>query len=272
MLIQWEKLYYKLIDSRKILSHISENHHIIPKHAGGNDNQSNLVPLIHYDHTLAHYIRYKWKGEIGDLIAYKMMLGLSINPMRDPFILAKHKEIMLQVMNDPGMILHLSNKAKERFNDPKERQKVSEHRKRYINTLNDPAYAARFIMSPESRRKSLEGRLKFNADNPDLIKYRMHKLHCNTIEKNKSLSTEELQVKYSRGSSNNNPNWQGYCYLIKDDVIHKFNTRTEFANVCDLHACTILEYIRNKKPLKRGEWKDFRIVISKDEDICAIIH
>lgn len=50
-----------------------EKHHIIPKHAGGSDDQTNLVFLIYEDHILAHYIRWIEFKDPKDKIAYSVM-------------------------------------------------------------------------------------------------------------------------------------------------------------------------------------------------------
>jgi hypothetical protein len=52
-----------------------EKHHILPLHAGGTDEPSNLVRLTFSDHLIAHYIRWIVYREPGDRIAYQMMLG-----------------------------------------------------------------------------------------------------------------------------------------------------------------------------------------------------
>ena len=243
-MINWENLYYKLLKERVSISPIAEKHHILPRHAGGTDESFNLVSLLHKDHTLAHYIRYRWKKEFGDSCAYKMMNGNIINPMHDPNVVKYH----ITIMNNPDMILHLSNKAKERFTNPEERLKVSNHRKKYISTLSDPSYAARFLHTEESKQKSKAGLIKYCKNNSEIISAKMKKLHLDIKENNKSKTKEELQIQYSRGTSINNPNWKGYCYLTKDEMIFKFNTVTEFINESDLHACTVRDYIKTGKP------------------------
>ena len=43
-----------------------ENHHIIPRHAGGSNAEWNQVKVSPEDHQLAHELRYQWKEEFGD--------------------------------------------------------------------------------------------------------------------------------------------------------------------------------------------------------------
>jgi hypothetical protein len=78
-MINWEKLYYRLLETRVATS--GEKHHILPKHDGG-AKDSTVVTMSRRDHILSHYIRYRWKNQLGDKLAYKMMLGQLVNPMQ----------------------------------------------------------------------------------------------------------------------------------------------------------------------------------------------
>lgn len=50
-------------------------HHIIPKHAGGSDDPSNLIRLTVPEHAEAHRLLYEQYGRIGDKIAWKLLSG-----------------------------------------------------------------------------------------------------------------------------------------------------------------------------------------------------
>lgn len=50
-------------------------HRVLPGHAGGTYEASNVVRLSYYFHAAAHYIRYLVFKEIGDFKAFSMMLG-----------------------------------------------------------------------------------------------------------------------------------------------------------------------------------------------------
>ena len=50
-------------------------HHIIPKHAGGTDDPTNLIVLHPIDHVIWHLVRYKMTGEVNDLGAAKILMG-----------------------------------------------------------------------------------------------------------------------------------------------------------------------------------------------------
>lgn len=49
---------------------IIETHHIIPKHAGGTDEASNLIKLSLKDHITAHWLRWQVFGDENDKRAY----------------------------------------------------------------------------------------------------------------------------------------------------------------------------------------------------------
>ena len=54
---------------------ILHKHHIVPKHAGGTDNSSNLVELTIEEHAEAHRVLYEQYGRWQDKIAYEMLSG-----------------------------------------------------------------------------------------------------------------------------------------------------------------------------------------------------
>jgi ATP-dependent 26S proteasome regulatory subunit len=53
---------------------IKHKHHIVPKHAGGTDDSSNIIELTIEEHAEAHKILYEKYGRIEDKLAW---LGLS---------------------------------------------------------------------------------------------------------------------------------------------------------------------------------------------------
>jgi len=48
-------------------------HHVVPKHLGGTDDESNLVLLHPYDHAIAHFVRWKIFGTHGDAWAFNRL-------------------------------------------------------------------------------------------------------------------------------------------------------------------------------------------------------
>lgn len=60
-------------------------HHIIPKHAGGDDNQCNITYLSVREHIIAHYLLYRINKHPNDLRAMKM-LGANLAPAQRKII------------------------------------------------------------------------------------------------------------------------------------------------------------------------------------------
>ena len=61
----WIDFYHRLIEVRGFHERPDkyvERHHILPKHRGGNDDESNLVWLTYEDHTFAHWLLWKAFG------------------------------------------------------------------------------------------------------------------------------------------------------------------------------------------------------------------
>jgi|SRR6056300_953696 len=54
----------------------THTHHIIPKHAGGTDDPSNLIELTVEEHAEAHKKLYKKYGRWQDKVAYESLLKL----------------------------------------------------------------------------------------------------------------------------------------------------------------------------------------------------
>jgi hypothetical protein len=146
-MIKWEKLYYRLLEVKN--SNQGEKHHVVPKHDGGLDKDG-LVLLERRYHTLAHYIRYKWKGQNGDKVAYKMMLGQVLNPMHDQGMLKKHREFMQSRERR-----ELARKqALEKWNKPEIRSKFLKNRQIYIDNLESTEKLTQHLNTPEGKVKA----------------------------------------------------------------------------------------------------------------------
>jgi len=50
-------------------------HHIVPRHAGGDDSPENLVLLHPIDHAIAHFVRWKMTGNSKDAWAYNRIIA-----------------------------------------------------------------------------------------------------------------------------------------------------------------------------------------------------
>lgn len=77
----YSSLYYNLchVKSKDITEHISgsniHRHHILPKHSGGLDEESNYAYLTIREHKLAHFLLWKIHKNPNDLRAYHMLGG-----------------------------------------------------------------------------------------------------------------------------------------------------------------------------------------------------
>jgi len=127
-MINWEEIYKTLLIRRgleqKLENIYTERHHIVPRYLGGGNEKENLIRLSLKDHTLAHYVLWRWKGNLQDKVAYLMKGGqtekgniervrlaaeasrkinkkrwLLCNPMKDKEIISKAKQIRLQKYN-----------------------------------------------------------------------------------------------------------------------------------------------------------------------------
>lgn len=78
--MNYEKIYFKFIDQWK-RQHIekdvyTEKHHIIPKHCGGGDEDTNLITLTYRQHVFAHRLLWKAYKRNEDLAAWKLMSSI----------------------------------------------------------------------------------------------------------------------------------------------------------------------------------------------------
>lgn len=80
----YSQIYYRLCESKKQSKehHVPgsglHKHHIIPKHAGGSDEEDNFTYLSVREHIIAHFLLWKIHGNANDLRAMKM-LGVKLS-------------------------------------------------------------------------------------------------------------------------------------------------------------------------------------------------
>lgn len=81
--MNYEKIYFAFIEKYK--NQVFENgvytevHHIIPRHAGGDDSKENLIRLDYRQHTFAHRLLWKIHKRAGDYHAWLMMSGQEVD-------------------------------------------------------------------------------------------------------------------------------------------------------------------------------------------------
>lgn len=81
--MNYEKLYFAFIEKYKNQEFdegtYTEVHHIIPRHAGGDDSKENLIRLDYKQHTFAHHLLWKAYKKSCDYMAWLMMRGQEVD-------------------------------------------------------------------------------------------------------------------------------------------------------------------------------------------------
>jgi hypothetical protein len=125
---------------------VLHRHHIIPRHAGGTDDESNLVYLTVEEHAEAHRLLYEQYGRKQDYLAWKGLAGLI---GKDELL----KEMCSLNSSRPGE----SNTFYGRKHTEESKKKISENRKgKNLGRTNNK-------WSPESRQKISEARKRNSA-------------------------------------------------------------------------------------------------------------
>lgn len=90
--MNYEKLYFAFMEKYKNqefdVGVYTEVHHIIPRHAGGDDSKENLIRLDYRQHCFAHRLLWKAYGKAGDYKAWVLMTNQEVDA-----VLATHKAL-----------------------------------------------------------------------------------------------------------------------------------------------------------------------------------
>ena len=78
---------------------MTHKHHIIPKHAGGTNESTNIIELSISDHAKAHKLLFLQHGRLRDKLAWKMLAGKTDEAEQIRIILAK--EGSQKFLSDP---------------------------------------------------------------------------------------------------------------------------------------------------------------------------
>lgn len=105
---------------------IYHTHHIIPRHAGGTDDPSNLIQVTIEEHAEAHRILYEEHGRWQDLIAWRTLSGQ---------ISTEEARIEAVKRSLTGKVQTPEHVAKRTYKGIK-RKPCSEERKRKISAAN----------------------------------------------------------------------------------------------------------------------------------------
>lgn len=271
-MINWERLYNKLLEER--VSTVGEEHHVIPKHAKGRDSDG-IVILPRRYHILAHYIRWRWKGEIGDKIAYKMMSGQVINPMLDLESRERIMSIIKEYWDNPIHIKKQSEKAVERWLSEDYRSKVKESKTEWMSLSNNRVKCAAPLNTKQARDKAKASILGYyEVVDKELLSSRAKK----AAETTKKLYSEEEISKFKSRPGNKNGmynkgylnsgkssgKWNGIAYFIeKDGKVTEYDNKRQLQSKFGISSLTILKYADSGLIIERGVLKGSKLFTKK---------
>lgn len=109
---------------------IYHNHHIVPKHAGGSDDESNIIRLSVREHAEAHRLLWICHGRLKDKLAWLMLSGRT-----------NEGEVVRRLLVSRGLTgRKLSSEHRANISRAtKGRKKSPEHEARLIETLQRTA-------------------------------------------------------------------------------------------------------------------------------------
>nr|DAH57117.1 MAG TPA: HNH endonuclease [Caudoviricetes sp.] len=124
--MNYEKLYFAFIEKYKNQVFedgvYTEVHHIIPRHAGGDDSKENLIRLDYKQHTFAHHLLWKIYKRVGDYHAWLMMSGqeadnklANLRALGQANVESGHLDRIRPLANNEKQRSHASRMAKARI-------------------------------------------------------------------------------------------------------------------------------------------------------------
>jgi hypothetical protein len=176
----YTKCYYNICERGKQAKNLYgkysglHEHHIVPKHSGGTDEDSNLTYLTPREHTIAHYLLWKIHQNVNDLRSMKMLgVKLSVEKRRLIGIWCKENKIGIHgYTKDVQKANALSGFQSQKDSDSKDtfyfwsteegrKKRASMGGKASIVSGNNIEFA--YWMSPEGRKKraSMGGKANF---------------------------------------------------------------------------------------------------------------
>jgi len=90
----------------------THRHHIIPRHAGGTDNEENIVELTIPQHAETHRLLYEQHGRIGDKLAWLCLSGRSTDPEAEAIRIQLATKGFQTFLNSPESELWRKNISK----------------------------------------------------------------------------------------------------------------------------------------------------------------
>lgn len=121
---------------------MKHKHHIVPRHAGGTNDPSNLIELSVEEHAEAHKILWEKYNRYQDYYAWQGLSGL-----------IGKENIIKGIMNQPEMKEHLSKKSKEFWNNLSEADKeIKRNQFLEVRKLTTGSKGKTWILSEESKK------------------------------------------------------------------------------------------------------------------------
>jgi hypothetical protein len=250
--MNWTIIYKNLIDNAilekrtKSTEIYYENHHIVPKHMGGDNSKDNLVLLTFREHVLAHYLLWRIHGCEGDKLMY------SLRNLQTEEAQRLRVKLAVEANRNGGKGFRLWDGDKNPMKDPKKVQKMIETKKEKYNG---------HVISSEAMENWYSGvsnHLKEMAKDPEIQEKR-----SNTIKQiNATLTPEEFALKYNNaGENNGNFGWiKGYYEVVDPDGnVTKYESQENIIKELNVSQSFLVRN-RNKgvlytKPKKNaGQW------------------
>jgi len=261
-MINWKQLYYRLLLEGEVsIDTTGEYHHSVPRHSDGVD--SRLVKLSHRNHTLAHYIRFRWLGHPGDKVAYQMMSGQLLNPMHDPFIRAK----VITYNQSAAGRQKSSDTFTRYYANPENLARHSEQRKQFIANMPDKRVMTAHMNDPQKISDYIEKRVatyKQTAKNNPERFANNSKLRGDILRRNNLLRSDiELADIYGRGTGANNPKWRGYVIVELGNNKQIFDSFQDAYQKIGLTYGLANKYKNTNIPVKAGRLKGSIISLTK---------
>ena len=250
--MNWTVIYKNLIDNALLEKRTKsteiyyENHHIVPKHMGGDNSENNLVLLTFREHVLAHYILWRIHGYEGDKLMY------SLRNLQTEEAQKIRVKLAVKANRNGGKGFQNWDGDKHPMKDPKKVKQVLETKRKYYNGE---------VMSPEAKKKwlpKIKKRMQEMAKDPEIQEKRSKTIK----EINKNLTPEEFKKKYNNaGENNGNYGWiKGYYEAIDPEGnITEYKSQSHIMKELNISQSFLVRN-RNKgicftKPKKNaGKW------------------
>lgn len=269
--MNWQKIYDNLISRAKKELRTKnnevyyENHHIVPRHMGGDDSEENLVLLTFREHVLSHYILWRIYKYDGDRLMFLMRSNQTES--------AQKLRVKLAVNSNRN-----GGKGFELWKGDSHPMKKPETVKKMLNTKYKK-YGKSLMKMTKDRREFLSLKMRVISNNPKVKEKR-----ANTIRKiNSTLSIEEKLKKYPR-QKENNANWgwiKGYYIVIcPDGSEKKYNSQYHIINEMGITQSFLVRnrnkgiidkkitYLQNGE-LNSGKWNGYEIKYYKIPHPCT---